>query len=347
MDTLLLTHCYPQNPEGAEGGFVHQRALQLKAQGYNVRVVAPDDGDRRSTKIIERRDDIPVYFFKYSGKKFGWRFFLSFWWVAFLVRWQCEKPEIESHWLLPAGLIGTMLFVPRIRRNVVIHRGEFDLVDPELSKYPRFFRMLGRWVFQQTGWVQYVSQYLMQRAWEDFEISACQVRKYKVSPMPINIELFYKDKRANRNKKRRKIPVLVCVSRLVPYKHVDQFVRVCADILKEYPKSLRVFVIGTGPEGKKISRMMLGAGDFNLLPEVPPDHIGRIFREDANLVVSCAEGEGYGMTLAEARACGTETLALDSGAHRESGKGGLFFWSREGLKLHIMEFCKIGEKFDG
>jgi glycosyltransferase involved in cell wall biosynthesis len=126
---------------------------------------------------------------------------------------------------------------------------------------------------------------------------------------------------------REPTPLVVAVGRLVPVKRFDLLIRALAEARRQSPE-LRAVIIGEGyarPELEAL-RTELGADEWLQLP-------GRV--EDAELVewyrrawvvASASQREGWGMTLTEAAACGTPSVATAIAGHTDAvidGESGL------------------------
>lgn len=113
----------------------------------------------------------------------------------------------------------------------------------------------------------------------------------------------------------------VTASRMVPYKKID----IIVEAFKLMPNK-RLVVIGDGPDFDKISTLVSGYANIDLLGfqkfEVLKDHL-----QQAKGFVFAAE-EDFGITPLEAQACGTPVIAFGRGGALETvkdGVTGLFF----------------------
>ncbi len=111
----------------------------------------------------------------------------------------------------------------------------------------------------------------------------------------------------------------VTASRLVSYKQVDLIVRTFAGM-----PDRRLFVIGDGPEMKKIRRD--ATPNVQVLGYQPADVL-RGYMQRARAFVFAAE-EDFGIVPVEAQACGTPVIAFGRGGAAETvqdGTTGIFF----------------------
>ena len=144
---------------------------------------------------------------------------------------------------------------------------------------------------------------------------------------------------------------VLCVSRLMPYKNVDQVI----DAFRLLPDH-RLVVVGTGPMADELSA---GApGNVAILGRVEDEELRWLYGASAGLVA--ASYEDFGLTPVEAAAFGRATAALRWGGFLDTideGSTGVFFdqpepraiadavvaltstpWSGEGLMAHAHRF---------
>jgi glycosyltransferase involved in cell wall biosynthesis len=108
----------------------------------------------------------------------------------------------------------------------------------------------------------------------------------------------------------------VVACRFVPYKRVDLIVRAFAAM-----PNRRLLVIGAGSEARHITEAARGASNIELVPPLP---YGKLVLElqRARAFVFGGE-EDFGITLAEAQACGTPVIAFDRGGSSEIVRDGV------------------------
>ena len=122
-------------------------------------------------------------------------------------------------------------------------------------------------------------------------------------------------------------PLAVAVGRLVPVKDFPRLVRVMAKVQERVPE-LRLVIVGEGYERDVILSEIrrLGAQDWvELAGRVTHAELRDLYRR-AWIAVSASVREGWGMTLTEAAACGTPSVATDIAGHADAvavGRSGL------------------------
>ena len=126
---------------------------------------------------------------------------------------------------------------------------------------------------------------------------------------------------------RSPVPLVVAVGRLVPVKRFDVLLRALARVKKEQP-ALEAVIVGEGYDRPALEslRAELGATDWVQLPgRVGEDELRSWYRR-AWVVASSSQREGWGMTLTEAAACGTPSVATNIAGHADAvldGESGL------------------------
>jgi glycosyltransferase involved in cell wall biosynthesis len=114
-------------------------------------------------------------------------------------------------------------------------------------------------------------------------------------------------------------PLVVAVGRLAPVKRFDELIRAAIVAKREVP-ALRVEIVGSGPMGAELDALVAaeGAGEWiTFVGQLPHDDLVDRYQR-AWLVASASLAEGWGLTLTEAAACGTPTVATDIRGHRSS-----------------------------
>jgi glycosyltransferase involved in cell wall biosynthesis len=135
------------------------------------------------------------------------------------------------------------------------------------------------------------------------------------------------DPRYSPSGERSATPLVVAVGRLVPVKRFDRLLRALAEAKATRP-DLQAVIIGEGYERPALEHLrdQLDAGDWLSLPGRVDDHQLLDWYRRAWVVASSSQREGWGMTLTEAAACGTPSVATDIAGHRDAvlhGESGL------------------------
>lgn len=134
-------------------------------------------------------------------------------------------------------------------------------------------------------------------------------------------------------------PLIVGVGRLMPPKGFDELIRVAAEVRADVP-DLELVIAGDGFERQNLKQLVadLGAGDWvRFAGRVSDEELLDLYRR-AWVTMSCSTAEGWGMTMTEAAACGTPSVATDIAGHRDSvadGRSGLLGADSRALAGHL------------
>jgi glycosyltransferase involved in cell wall biosynthesis len=114
-------------------------------------------------------------------------------------------------------------------------------------------------------------------------------------------------------------PLVVAVGRLVPVKRYEVLLRALAEAKASVPM-LRAVIVGEGYERPRLEalRRELGAAGYVELRGRVDDRALLSLYRSAWLVASSSLREGWGMTLTEAGACSTPSVATDIAGHRDA-----------------------------
>jgi glycosyltransferase involved in cell wall biosynthesis len=135
-----------------------------------------------------------------------------------------------------------------------------------------------------------------------------------IAVVPVGIDPRYRPGGAKRPN-----PHVVAVGRLVPVKRYELLIRELANVKCSIPE-LTAEIIGEGYERAALEQLIeeLGATAWLRLPgRASDDELLDAYRS-AWVVASSSLREGWGMTLTEAAACGTPSVATDIAGHRDA-----------------------------
>jgi glycosyltransferase involved in cell wall biosynthesis len=134
---------------------------------------------------------------------------------------------------------------------------------------------------------------------------------------------------------RSESPLVVAVGRLVPVKRFEMMVEALVRVKRVHP-DLEAVIAGEGYERPRLESLIRarGAESWISLPGfVGDDDLVDLYRA-AWVVASSSLREGWGMTVTEAGACGTPSVASRISGHRDSvidDRTGLLFDDPEGM----------------
>ncbi|MGH9305969.1 MAG: glycosyltransferase family 4 protein [Acidimicrobiales bacterium] len=114
-------------------------------------------------------------------------------------------------------------------------------------------------------------------------------------------------------------PLVLAVGRLVPVKRFDVLIDVLARLKTSHP-DLEAVIVGEGYERSVLEARLAhhGAGGWlKLAGRVGDDDLVDLYRQ-AWVVASASVREGWGMTITEAGACATPSVATNIAGHRDA-----------------------------
>lgn len=120
-------------------------------------------------------------------------------------------------------------------------------------------------------------------------------------------------------------PVILFVGRIAESKQVHQLIRAYDYVLKEIPEATLI-VVGRNEDDDYSDRVKELAKSTNgeaIFTGIVPENDLPKFYAAADVYASCSIKEGFNLTIAEAEACGTPTVAYDIGAHSEVMENGV------------------------
>lgn len=154
------------------------------------------------------------------------------------------------------------------------------------------------------------------------------------------------DRRFTPGGARAAVPTVLTVGRLVPHKRVDELIRAAAEARVRVPH-LELVIAGDGYEREHLDAVVteLGAEAWvRFEGRVTDDHLVDLYRQ-AWLVASASSAEGWGMTITEAAACGTPSVATRIAGHADvidHQRSGLLVDRPEGLAGAISDVLLDG-----
>jgi glycosyltransferase involved in cell wall biosynthesis len=141
---------------------------------------------------------------------------------------------------------------------------------------------------------------------------------------------------------RSEVPLVVAVGRLVPVKRFELLIEVLLALKPRIP-DLQAVIVGEGYERPKLEEMIRNGnaqGWITLPGHVDDDRLVELYRS-AWVVGSTSLREGWGMTVTEAGACGTPSVASRISGHQDAvvdGQSGFLFNTLDemGNQLHAV-----------
>jgi glycosyltransferase involved in cell wall biosynthesis len=167
------------------------------------------------------------------------------------------------------------------------------------------------------------------------------LRAYRVDPAHVGVAPVGVAEAFAPGGERAPHPLVVVVARLMPQKGLGDLLRAFAAVLQDVPEA-RLAIVGSGPEAAVVHRTVveLGLAEVVELPGyVPTDELVAWYRR-AWVVASASLREGYNLTLLEAAACGTPSVARRIPGHVDAvvdGTTGLLADDGPGLAAGLVQ----------
>lgn len=160
------------------------------------------------------------------------------------------------------------------------------------------------------------------------EIKAKLLRQYVKGPVSV-IKCGIDASEFTGSSNKAKEPTILCISRLVPYKHVEDLIWAFALLVKKN-QNLKLTIVGRGPEEKKLKNiaiMLKINRKVSFLNNLPRKNLVRTIKSSHIFCLPSAI-EGFGISVIEAATAGVPYVVSNIEVFKEvtkNGKGGLFF----------------------
>lgn len=323
MKILVVTTSFPLKRGDSLSPFLWEFCKRLRERGWDVTVVVPH---HRGVKEEENWDGIKIKRFRYlpeametfaySGgllpglKRNPFRIFGILLFINAMYRKVMKTIKegnfdiINVHWLFPAAFWAGRLYRRKIPAVVFTGHG----TDVQLTKKFPFNRFADKALGVASGLTlnsHYMQQVLKGRAVPE---------KIEIIPMGTDTDRFSPAKtKPSKSKK------ILFIGRLIKQKGVDMLIEAYSLVKKSYPDA-GLEIIGYGPEKRRILRIVETMGlrqDVTFSDAVEYDALIEKYRAARILAFPSLIGEGFGMTVAEAAACGIPTVTFGMGGTAE------------------------------
>ena len=301
---LIVTHYWPPHTGGIETVAVEQ-ARRLSERGWEVTVATSRlDGDRsreqcgsvavrrfRCVNTLERALSVPVPLMSPSM-------------LTFLMQEARRSDVIVSHGHVYLGALYLAVAARRAGRPLlVIQHSPFVDYGPTVNVLEKAAdRTIGRFVLRSAMRIIAVSEFTA-----TFVRSLIADATIDVVQSGIDTDRFH----AGRVDPRRERPRVVTIRRLVPRNGVDSLVQAWRSSCLGERADL--VIGGAGPEMAHIRRLTSGDPSIDLLGYVPDEELPGVYRQADLFVLPSRSGEGFGLVVLEAMACGLPVIATASG----------------------------------
>lgn len=339
FNLLVVTTTLPRFENDTEPRFVLDLSKHLQ-NWCNVIVLAPSDPEAVAAEILE---GVRVERFRYAPLR-RWetlcypgaitpRLRMQKWmWLLvpflcggmlFAVWKTCRRERIDiiqCHWIIPSGLVQTILALLRLSPPFVVTSHGTDTLA--------FNSRLGRWlkqkVIEYSDGIVFVSSHLRARA-RELGLFKHQPLSIDTISMGVDIERFGAlTNPAAPTETHQGTCVLLFVGRLSESKGVDRLLRALGHpCLAEF--DIRLEIVGEGPERPGLEALALELGMSSVVSflgarshyELPDIYRSADIFCLPSVVAMSGESEGLPTVLCEAAASGLACVASDVGGVRE------------------------------
>ena len=332
----VLTTSYPRSHDDCAGTFVQERVRALLRQGHEVEVLAAGEpSDQVSAQPLVTRLGGQGLFYRGGAPEaledsallprlLAWCEGLAFSSALLAAatrlgrRWQA----VESHWLLPCGLVAC-LAVPHLPHRAHLHGADVYLLArlPWAAAFGRAFCRRRPHVVFASSSLRHRFSTLVGGLPEAFGAQS------EVEPAPFDRNLFRRRSGDERARLRDELGmherVVLGVGRLVRIKGYDVLLAAVGRMASE--SRPRIIILGEGPERAALGAKAHALGVRLELPGPVPPSLVADYMAAADLFVhpcrTLSDGRSEGMPLAvrEALASGLPVIASASGGLCELG----------------------------
>lgn len=284
--------------------YVHELGKRFVKQGHQVVLFCGND---KKSAHLDEIDGIKVIRCGGFYSVYLWAaiYYLSFFRNKFDVLIDCEN-----------GIPFFTPFYSRIKKFLVVHHVHQEVFSNHLpwalAKFAQFLEgTLMPWVYSTVPLIT-VSE--SSRA----ELIANQIAQDECNLVHAGIDL-----KSFKPGKKSRIPMVLYVGRLKPYKSVDVLIR-AAQIITNQIKTIRFIIAGTGEDRDRLQALVdqLNLNEYFIFKgKVTQKERNQLYRQ-AWVVVNPSFLEGFGITSIEANASGSVMVASDVPGLRDSVKDG-------------------------
>ncbi len=331
-NVLVISSTFPRWKADTTPDFVYELSNRLARKDRKIIVLAPH---AYGSAKIEKLDKIQVHRFRYfipsklqkvaygAGiipnvrnnflAKFQVLFFLiSEYLVAKSLARKYNPDIIHTHWIIPQGIIGTILKkIYKVPLIVTIHGSDLFPLKNFL------FKKMQKIILKNCDVCTVNSEATKNEVVRRFpEFS----NKLNIIPMGVDTKIFSKNNRIkNKFKQYKNKKIILFVGRLNEQKGVDYLIKAIPIVKNKFPNTL-LLVIGEGEYKRELEKLVsslsvnenikfLGAIEHKKTADYY--NLADVFVLPS--ITSKIGTEGLGLVLLEAMACGTCVIATSSG----------------------------------
>lgn len=342
-EILLVTSSYPRWPGDATPPFVHHLAQDLRALGWDVRVLAPHAPGAARDEVM---DGVPVHRFRYfwpeslqtvcydggalsklRANRWNYTripFLVIAQWFAILTRIARHKVALlHSHWLLPQGFTAACASrLAGVAHIATVHGSDIFALQGRISRACKHFAI------RQADAVT-VNSTATQAA-----VEALTPSNRAVVRIPMGASVMDGDSKTEaavlRAKWRRGAgPLLVFVGRLVPEKGVGDLLE-AIHLLQASTPEVTALIVGEGPERPRFEEQAraLGVDGHVFFCGWLSTAQVQAHLQAADIFVGPSRSaigggvEGQGLTMIEAMLAGLPVVSTESGGITDAIRDG-------------------------
>jgi glycosyltransferase involved in cell wall biosynthesis len=337
LKILVINYEYP--PLGGGGGYVTRDIMErLAADGHGVSVLTSGFASLPRREVVNGVDihRVPVCSrrqMEVASLESMLSYLPAGLWYAMNTRAFREYDVVNTHFAIPSGPLGIAISkafgIPHV---LTIHGG--DIYDPSKKLSPHRIPLLSqvvRWVLNASDKVVAQSRDTRANAYHHHRPS-CPI---ELIPLGIKRPVFTKADRAQFGLAQEDI-VFCTIGRLVQRKNLIDTLTLIERLKKDY--RIKLLVVGDGPERHRIERAI---HDRGLKDEV--QMLGYVTDETkfqalsvADIYVSTALHEGFGLVFLEAMACALPILSFNKGGQTDFLQDDITGFLIEAHRLDIM-----------
>lgn len=332
VNLLILTSSFPQKPESHEGGFIFELTKRINCNAFRPFVLCPHFC---SASISEWWSPVRIFRFRYffpsrfeqlaygSGMTYNIRekpaiivtipFFIisEFLFSIFFIKKE-KISLIHTHWILPQGLIGSILhLILNIPHITTIHGSDLNILKKHHILHP-----LCRFTIRNADIVTVNSRFMQRQL---AELVPSNEGKIRIIPMGIDLYKFSPFRKIKLEEECKREKRILYVGRLVDIKGVKYLIAAMPEILRHHPDAI-LRIIGSGPDHDSLVMRAIELGleeNIQFLGTVNHIELSSYYQwADMFVLPSINIGgitEAFGVVLLEAMASGCPVIASNVG----------------------------------
>lgn len=315
---LIVTSWYPSIERPTYGSFVQEQVQLLQKKGHQVTVLHPElsgtflhtFSKKVVTSTVQIEDDITVIRVKTKPLLPRTRPLA----YSILCRYSFKEikrilgnnlPDIiHSHSMFMGGVVGQ--FLSKKFEIPHIHTEHSSSLISGVGKFTNHDVKSIRDTLESAKVCIFVSRFFKEQIINKFGVKA---ERFIVIPNLINNIFFSSDISSRKYPKK-----VICIGGLSAVKNHELLLRAWERVLKSHPE-MKLSLVGSGPlesELKQLADQLTISSSVTFIPGSSRQEIRDQINEH-DIVVSSSKIETFGLSIAEALACGKPVVATNSG----------------------------------